>query len=401
MLRGLIICPNAEMAEQLEMALVATNGVTVVSRLQRYPNGIELTRLLRATGPQVVFLSAESPSKAVEAAKTIERATQGIQIIGVDHAYEPQVLLDVMRAGLREFVTLPFELQPLSEALSRVEELVLKDVLTTGSTGRVFSFLPSKPGVGTSTVALNAARALASLSENGTLLLDFDLTSGILGFMLKLSGVHSVADALENAQDLDETNWRQLVCRVARMEILPSGHVNPEFRVEGAQIHHLLEFARRHYTAICVDLSGNLESHSIEVMHESKQIFLVCTPEVPSLHLAGEKLEFLNRAGLVDRAVLLLNRAHKHSLIADSEIESLLGIPITMKFSNDYLGVHRSLQLGRPVAASTELGKQFINLGGYILSDRGQQDHGNKKGRGIVEQFSMLLEPERAGASAP
>ena len=98
MLRGLIICPNAEMAEKLEMALVATNGVTVVNRLQRYPNGIELTRLLRATGPQVVFLSAESPSKAVEAAKTIESATQGIQIIGVDHAaggrHQPQRLCE-------------------------------------------------------------------------------------------------------------------------------------------------------------------------------------------------------------------------------------------------------------------------------------------------------------------
>jgi len=390
MLRGLVICPDAEMAEKLDLALASTNRVAVVRELDRYPNGMELMRLVRATAPQVVFLSTESVPKAIEIVETIEKEAQGIQIIGFHRAYDPTVLLDVMRSGLREFVALPFDPQPLMEALGRVEELVQKKPPTLGATEFVFSFLPSKPGVGTSTVALNASSALARIEEKGVLLMDFDLTSGIVGFMLKLSSMHSVTDAAENAHQLDDTNWPQIVCKVGKMDVLPAGRLNPEFRIEGTQVRHILEFARRSYRAICVDLSGNLERYSLEIMHESKKIFLVCTPEIPSLHLAREKLAFLNNADLADRVVVLLNRAQKRSLISPEQIESLLGVPVMMQFPNDYQGVHRALQLGKPVDSTSELGKQFTHLSNVMLGKKPQPDHDKEKGKRFVEYFSIL-----------
>ncbi len=48
-------------------------------------------------------------------------------------------------------------------------------------------------------------------------------------------------------------------------------------------------------------MSGNLERYSLEIMHESKRIFLVCTPEIPSLHLAREKYLYLKQLDLGDR----------------------------------------------------------------------------------------------------
>jgi phosphoribosylformylglycinamidine synthase len=47
-----------------------------------------------------------------------------------------------------------------------------------------------------------------------------------------------------------------------------------------------------------VDLSGNLERYSIEIMQDCKRIMLVCTPEIPSLHLAREKINFLKTLDL-------------------------------------------------------------------------------------------------------
>ncbi len=42
-----------------------------------------------------------------------------------------------------------------------------------------------------------------------------------------------------------------------------------------------MEFMRRNYRVLCFDLSGNLEKYSLEIMHESKKIFLVCTRRSP------------------------------------------------------------------------------------------------------------------------
>ena len=85
-----------------------------------------------------------------------------------------------------------------------------------------------------------------------------------------------------------------MVTSIENLDVLHAGRLNPDFRIEPAQIRHMMDFMRRNYQALCFDLSGNLEKYSLEIMHESKKIFLVCTPEIPSLHLAREKYLYLS-----------------------------------------------------------------------------------------------------------
>jgi len=344
-------------------------------------------RTIRAHAPHVLFLSTESLTKATEIVKLVERDAPGIQLVAISRTCDPTVLLDVMRVGIREFLALPFNRQAVYETLLRVSEQALKRPTVVDSTDQLYSFLPSKQGVGTSTVALNAAIALSRHPEVGVLMLDMDLSSGIIGFMLKLNNAHSVVEAAENAHVLDETLWPQLVTRVGEMDVLHAGRLNPDFRIESSQLRHLLEFARRHYRAICVDLSGNLERYSLEIMHESKRIFMVVTPEIPSLHLAREKLNFLASLDLGDRVSVLLNRGHKRSLVSPAQIEDLLGVPVMMNFTNDYQGVHRALQSGRSVEANSELGKQFSALAASILEKKVPEMDTKKR---FVEYFSIL-----------
>ncbi|MBI5086127.1 MAG: hypothetical protein HZB13_16200 [Acidobacteria bacterium] len=369
------------------MALSESHRVAVVRDLDRYPSELEFMRFVRAHAPHVLFLSTESLPKAMELVKVVEKETPGLQVVAVSRTTDPSLLLDLMRMGIREFLSLPFALQTVAETLERVEESARKRPSVVGATDQMYSFLPSKQGVGASTVALNAAVSLSQHPGMEVLLIDMDLTSGILGFMLKLNNAHSVVEAAENAHQLDETLWPQLVTRVKEMDVLHSGRLNPDFRIESSQIRHLLEFARRHYQAICVDLSGNLERYSLEIMHESKRIFLVVTPEIPSLHLAREKYNFLCNLELGDRVSVLLNRAHKRSLVTPEQIEDLLGVPVMMSFANDYQGVHRALQNGRAVDPNTELGRQFAGLGNNILEKKLPEMDTRKR---FVEYFSIL-----------
>lgn len=232
----------------------------------------------------------------------------------------------------------------------------------------MFAFLPSKAGVGTSTVALNTAIALARTPNNHTLLSDFDLNSGMIRFMLKLENAYGVVDAAENALRMDESLWPQMVTSVDKLDILHAGKLNPDFRIEPTQIRHLMDFMRRNYQTLCFDLSGNLEKYSLEIMHEARKIFLVCTPEIPSLHLAREKYMYLKQLELQDRICVLLNRCQKRPIITPQQIEQLLGLPVHMTFPNDYQGVHRALTFGRSVDTSGELGKQFTQLANSLVA---------------------------------
>jgi Flp pilus assembly CpaE family ATPase len=121
-------------------------------------------------------------------------------------------------------------------------------------------------------------------------------------------------------------------------------------------------------------------------MHESKRIFLVCTPEIPSLHLAREKYLYLQQLDLHERVCILLNRCQKRPLITPEQIEQLLGVPVTMTFPNDYQGVHRALTFGRWVEPASELGKQFSLLAQSMLENRPQAIDHRKR---FIEFFSV------------
>jgi Flp pilus assembly CpaE family ATPase len=211
-------------------------------------------------------------------------------------------------------------------------------------------------------IALNTAVAISRLPNLSVLLSDFDLNSGMLRFMLKLDSNYCVTDAAEHAVEMDESMWPTMVSKVDKLDVLHAGKLNPDFHIEPAQIRHLMEFMRRNYDALCFDLSGNLEKYSLEIMHESKKIFLVATPEIPALHLAREKVQYLKKLELSDRICLLLNRNQKRPLVTTAQIEELVGVPVYMTFPNDYQAVQRALTVGRWLDGSSELGKKFTTL---------------------------------------
>jgi len=388
MLRAIIICPDVELNERLDTVLNDIGIVAVTRVMDHYPNTQELLRFLRAHAPQIVFISAGAMAKASETVREIEKNTPGAQVIAIGRVCDPQLLMELMRAGIREYSTYPFDQGVLTEALVRVQEMLKAKPAVIDSTDNVFSFLPSKAGVGASTIALNAAVALSRQPNADVLLADFDLNSGMMRFMLKLDNAYSVTDAIEHSMHMDEALWPQMVTTIDKLDVLHAGKLNPDFRIEAAQLNHLMEFMRRNYRVLCFDLSGNLEKYSLEIMHESKKIFLVCTPEIPSLHLAREKYLYLKQLDLQDRVCILLNRSQKRPLITPEQIEQLLGVPVTMTFPNDYQGVHRALTFGRWVDPSSELGRQFTLLAQIMLDTRPHPVE--QRGKRFIEFFSVI-----------
>ena len=87
----------------------------------------------------------------MEIAREVEKNTPGVQIVAVSRFVDPQILLEVMRAGIREFASLPFDRQTLVDALVRIKDAVQARPPAIEATNQVYSFLPSKAGVGTST----------------------------------------------------------------------------------------------------------------------------------------------------------------------------------------------------------------------------------------------------------
>jgi len=355
----MIICPDEELATKLQTAALAMPELSIGRVLNGYPSRTDVIRTLRAHSPEVVFLSFEQPDLAQEVVKFLKAEAEGIQVVAIGRQTDQKLLQATMRAGVREFLTYPFERRPLLEALAAVKELVERKPATPGSTSQIFAFLPSKAGVGTSTIALNVSAAMARQPDTRVLLSDFDVNSGMLRFMLKLTNEYSVTDAVENSGRMDEHLWPQMVTALGKLDVLPAGRIDPSQRFETSQVRALIDFMRSNYQVVCFDLSGNLERYSTEIMQDCKRILLVCTPEIASLHLAREKLSYLKTFDLESRVSVVLNRTHKRAVFTPAQVEQILGLPVVKSFANDYRGAGTAMSNGSMIEPATDLGKSF------------------------------------------
>jgi pilus assembly protein CpaE len=385
--RSLIIGADFRLTSRLAEMIRGT-GLPAARTLDNYPSEQELTSVLRTFAPHLVFVSAGSVHLLSATLEVLGRVAPGVQPVAIHTAFDSQLLLQVMRAGVREIIAYPFEHDELRSVIGRAVANFDKNPVAYDATELLFSFFPSKAGVGASTIALNTATALSKLSDKPALLIDFDLNSGMVGFMLKLKHPHSVIEAVEHAEALDESMWEDIVAHAGKLDVLHSGGLNPHHRLEPLQVRHFIEFSRRNYRVVCADLSGNLERFSLEVMQQSKAVFVVCTPELPSLHLAREKCRYLESLDLGDKVRILLNRSLKRMLISPTEIERLIGRPVQMTFPNDYAGIHKALTDGNTVAASSDFAKQCESLARTLLEGQLVQATNTGKRR-FVEYFSI------------
>ena len=368
MFRSIVISANERLRNQLISALEASH-VTIGRSMDRYPTEIELVRVLRAHATEVVFIDFESVEKASEIVKLVENEASQVQIAAFHEHMDPAVLQRIIRAGVREFLTHPFEGQMMMDSLTQIKSSLERCPVNYITSSQIFSFLPSKAGVGTSTVALNMSAALARKPSTQVLLADFDLNSGMMRFMLKLNNKHSIHDAVERSGEMDEQLWAQMVTQIGAMHVLHAGGIQPNTRLNPGQIRDLIAFARRFYQVLCLDLSGNLEKYSIELMQESRRVVLVCTPEIPSLHLTREKLAFLRKCELSDRVSIVVNRMHKNSPFSKQQVEDLLGHAVVCTFPNDYQGINRATADGTPIAHGSPMGKRIAEFADVMIQN--------------------------------
>ena len=184
MLRGAIICPDRELGDRLVGVLLESHRIGIVRRLDAYPNQVDLGRFLRAAAPEIVFLSIETRQQALETAKRMEELAPGLQVVAINRTCDPPTLLETMRAGIREFLSPPFEHQALAEALERISELISQNPPVFETTDSVFAFLPAKAGSGATTIAVNTSLAMSRMP-------DTERAAGRSGLELRTGRLHA------------------------------------------------------------------------------------------------------------------------------------------------------------------------------------------------------------------
>ena len=315
--------------------------------------------------PEVLLLDlAAVPGELPLGLRQLRHYAPRIKVVALHSRGDSQTILSAMRAGANEFLHPPFD-DTLASAIERILSSHDEETIPA-SRGKVIGFLSAKGGCGATTLACHVACELQQLTRKSVLLADFDLTSGLVGFLMKTPSSYSILDAVKNLTRLDESLWKALVVEhKPNLAVIPAPASYSRWdHPEESQLRQLLQFMRTQHEWVVLDLGRSLNSMATAVLEEIDQLFLISTLEVVALHGLKSIVHGLFEQG--EKLQLVLNRTPKMMDISTQELEKILGRSLYATLPNDYMGLYQSYSSGNLLDSNNRLAQHFAMLASKI-----------------------------------
>jgi pilus assembly protein CpaE len=395
--RVAVISPDRRVHDDMAGALEGYPLAESLWALGDYPDGRQLAALRADSAGCVVLLDFSDPLRAKAVAAELDRSCPTTTTVAILPLSGAPDLLELMQLGVREVIRYPLVAVEIARTVSRAGKKLehISDSSNTG--GNVFSFVPAKPGCGATTLATHVASAAARLSHQRTLLADFDLRLGMTSFLFKLHGEYSMMDALVSSRNLDVTLWERMICRRGTLDVLGSAPAEFGREIQEGGAPEVLNFARGVYPAIVADLPGDMRMYELEILRNSTEIFLVCSPEIGALHLAKKKAEMLRSLDLANNLSVIMNRSESRASMPVADIEQILQAPVRFQVESADQEVREATQKGVAIEGQSPLALQIDNIAHRIVPGHAPPPETQLSKRRFLDFFSVTPVRDVAG----
>ena len=345
-----VIDPDDPCRKEVAGALAGFQGTTV-REFTSFPADLDdLPQMLEKRFDVVLIGIDSDPEYAFDVVESI-CAHNSTAVMVYSAQTQLELAIRFMRAGAREFLTVPLLRADIVGALARAS--IRRSAGCHGKRGgrRLFVFLGSKGGCGVTTLASNFAVALAQESGLRTLLIDFGLPLGDAAINLGMVSEYSTANALQDANRLDPNFLRSLLAKHSSgLCVLASpGEFSPVQPASDA-IDKLLNVARQSFDYVVVDAGSRVDLRGTAVFDDSASIYLITQVGISELRNSNRLItQFFcarNR-----KLQIVLNRYTPQSLVLDEkQIAKALTRPANWKIPDDYATARRTQNTAKPVA---------------------------------------------------
>jgi pilus assembly protein CpaE len=268
-----------------------------------------------------------------------------------------------MRAGVREFFTLPLDPAEVSAALLRAATRRAAPPQEDKKTGRLFVFLGTKGGCGVTTLASNFALALAEESDRSTLLMDLGLPLGDVAINLGIVTQYSIATALEKPHRVDANLLSTLVAKHSSgLSVLPAPTDLPDVQATKEAVDKLSKVTRDIYDFVVVDAGSRIDLMDSTLFEDSATIYLVTQVGISEMRTANRMIGkyFARRA---DNLQIVINRYKTSDAVFDeAQIAKALTRSAQWKIPDDYAAARRTRETATPLVLVDSTIAQTIRL---------------------------------------
>ena len=311
----------------------------------------EGVKAIQKTAPMVVILHVSELEKGIEEIKLLLSSFPRISVFVTAAKENTGWVLSLMRAGAIEYILHPLEPSDLKDALQKVGRLWFPKVEPEKNLGKIISVYNPVGGMGTTTMAVNLAAALAKDGQK-VALVDLNLFSGDVATFLDINPTYNLSSVTNNITRLDvnflmsvmEKHSSGMYVLTEALDVDETSTITPE------HLRRLLGFLGEVFPFVVVDVGGYIEGCSAAVFEMSQHILYTAVLNLPSLKNTKRYIAALERKGFQKgRVKLLVNRYSPKADIRIEDAEKVLDWKVFMSIPNEYVSVVESINKGVPI----------------------------------------------------
>jgi len=304
----------------------------------------------------------------------------------------PEHIVQVMKAGAKEYLVLPVREKVLARAVEEVRQALAEAGKT--SLASVYSFISSKGGLGATVLAVNVAVALAERKKAGDVALcDTSFQSGDSSVLLDILPPTSILDLCKNFHRLDIALLQGVMLKHASgVELLAAPtHLEDMEEISAEKYEKILDLLRKRYRQIVIDCTSmHVDAITVHSFNISEKIFVAIDLSIPAIRNAVRLAAGMRQFGVPDENIyFVVNRFSKPNLLAVSEAEKTLGKRIYWLFPNDFEEIVSSINEGEPMVRFRPRSAFSENIRAFIEKLKGTA--GDMEYRGASGAFGRNL----------
>ena len=335
------------------MNVLAGRQATEIQEFTSYPTNLDELSMAIGNRIDVIIIDADCDPDFVYDLVTRFGSHSTACVMCYSGESDVKQAVRFMRAGAREYFTLPLVPAEVAGALTRasIPQAAVTQVQTPKVNGQVFVFLGTKGGCGVTTLAANYAISVYTETNQSTLLIDLGQPLGDAGLNLGMMANYSTANALREHGRLDGSFLNTLITKhETGLSVLAAPNEFPKDLVTIEAYDRLLAVARQSYHYVIVDVGSRVDLMDSSLFDESSTVYLVTQVGISELRNANR---FISQYfGLRGRSLqIVLNRYTPNMLLFDdSQITKALTRPAHWKIPDDYSTARRTRETATPIA---------------------------------------------------
>jgi len=320
----------------------------------------------------------EDLKKEFQLASNIQDSGMAREIFFTSSRLDPDLLIQALRTGAREFFPQPIKKEEVKAALLKLKERRGKGKYEgeKKKKGKIIDVIGSKGGVGNTTLAVNLAASLIETPGSPLVaLIDMNLLFGEIPIFLNIESVFNWGEIARNISRLDSTYLMSILSKHASgVYVLPSptgldgvNVANPEI------IEKLLGLMRNVFDYIVIDGGQALDDISMKILEMSDMVLLVAILSLPCLTNVKRLLWIFQKLGYPrqEDIKIIINRHHrKLTVITPKEAEESINQKIFWFVPNDYPTTMSAINQGKTlltVAPGTEVSRNLRELASQFV----------------------------------